>query len=87
MEITIATEYIVEEAQLKLSVSDTGSGMPEDVLATLFTPFYSSKGLKGTGLGLAVTHKIIKEHGGRIEVNSEIGKGTIFNIFLPARTE
>lgn len=85
--ITIVTEYIVEGEQLKLSVSDTGSGIPEDVLATLFTPFYSSKGLKGTGLGLAVTHKIIKEHGGRIDVNSEVGKGTTFNIFLPARKE
>ncbi|MDO9464054.1 MAG: ATP-binding protein [bacterium] len=85
--ITIATEYIVEGDQLKLSVSDTGSGIPEDVLTTLFTPFYSSKGLKGTGLGLAVTHKIIKEHGGRIDVNSEVGKGTTFNIFLPARKE
>ena len=85
--ITIATEYIVEEDQLKLSVSDTGSGIPEDVLTTLFTPFYSSKGLKGTGLGLAVTYKIIKEHGGRIDVNSEVDKGTTFNIFLPARKE
>lgn len=85
--ITIATEYIVEGDQLKLSVSDTGSGIPEDILTTLFTPFYSSKGLKGTGLGLAVTHKIIKEHGGKIYVNSEVGKGTTFNIFLPARKE
>ena len=87
-ELTVTTEYKKENTQLKLSVMDTGPGMPEEVLKTLFTPFHAStKGQEGSGLGLAVTHKIIEEHGGKIEVESKVGKGTTFYITLPAKGE
>lgn len=68
-----------------LSVSDNGSGIPPDAQKKLFQVFFSTKGSKGTGLGLAVTHKIIEEHGGRIDVDSEVDKGTTFTIYLPKK--
>ncbi len=67
----------------KLTVKDTGQGMDKKTLANLFSKFFSTKGSKGTGLGLPVTAKIIKEHKGEIEVNSSLGIGTIFSIMLP----
>jgi len=63
-------------------VSDTGIGIPEDKLERIFQPFMTTK-TKGTGLGLSVVQKIIDNHGGRIEVSSEEGKGTTFKITLP----
>jgi signal transduction histidine kinase len=66
-----------------IQVSDKGCGMDEKTRRFLFQPFFSSKGSKGTGLGLSVTRKIVHEHGGRIEVDSEEGKGSTFRIILP----
>jgi len=57
--------------------------MAKETLAKLFTVFFSTKGSKGTGLGLPVSQKIIEEHGGRIEVESQEGKGTTFTLCLP----
>jgi PAS domain S-box-containing protein len=68
---------------IKFEVSDNGAGMDKEVLKQLFTSFFSTKGHRGTGLGLMVTRKLIEEHGGTIEVNSELGKGTVFTIRLP----
>jgi two-component system NtrC family sensor kinase len=64
-------------------IADTGSGIPADKLDTIFEPFFSTKGSKGTGLGLPVTRKIIEEHRGTIEVESTEGKGTTFTVTLP----
>jgi len=60
--------------------------MSKSVIEHLFNPFYTTKP-GGSGLGLAVTHKIIEEHGGYIEVDSNIGSGSNFLIYLPLRTE
>jgi PAS domain S-box-containing protein len=70
---------------IRFSVSDTGSGMSEEVREKLFTSFFSTKGHRGTGLGLLVTRKLVEEHGGKIDVGSTPGKGTTFTVQLPER--
>jgi PAS domain S-box-containing protein len=68
--------------QVELRVTDTGCGIPSERLDKIFLPFYTTK-TKGTGLGLALVHKIVLLHNGRIQVDSEEGKGTTFRILLP----
>ncbi|MEW6201981.1 MAG: ATP-binding protein [bacterium] len=70
---------------IRIKVSDEGEGIPEENLSRIFEPFFSTKEKgKGTGLGLSISYRIISEHGGKIEVESEGGKGTTFTILLPA---
>lgn len=69
--------------ELLLEIRDTGVGIPKDKLDRIFLPFFTTKE-KGTGMGLALVHKIVLSHGGRIEVSSEEGRGTTFRIVLPA---
>ncbi len=68
---------------IRIRVQDNGTGMCNAVQEKLFTSFFSTKGHRGTGLGLLVTHKAVEEHGGTIEVVSEEGKGTVFTLRLP----
>jgi signal transduction histidine kinase len=69
---------------LRLTVEDTGAGIPPSILDSIFDPYFSTKGKdKGTGLGLAVVHGIVKSHGGAIHVESRVGKGTAIQVFLP----
>lgn len=66
-----------------VTISDNGQGIPPDVLARIFEPFYSTKGSRGTGLGLWVTKEIVAKHRGSIRVRSKVGGGTTFSIFFP----
>jgi signal transduction histidine kinase len=66
-------------------ISDTGKGIPEDMLVNIFEPFVSTKGSKGTGLGLPVMKKIVEEHGGRVDLESRVGEGTTFRVTLPRK--
>jgi signal transduction histidine kinase/iron only hydrogenase large subunit-like protein len=78
--LTIST--IADKKQVKVKIQDTGPGIPPENMGKLFSPFYTTKE-KGTGLGLAISYGIIERHGGRIDVDSELGKGSTFTITLP----
>jgi len=86
--LTIRTRLSEDESFLNIEFSDTGVGIPEDNLSKIFDPFFTTKEVgKGTGLGLAVCYGIIEKHGGRIEVESQVGEGTTFRIILPVKGE
>jgi signal transduction histidine kinase len=72
--------------ELRISVSDQGTGISPEDQARIFHPFYTTKGPKGTGLGLSITHSLIKAGGGAIDVESELGVGTAFHIRFPLET-
>ena len=85
--LTIATSLTPEGVALK--VSDTGSGIPDEVQAKIFDPFFTTKPVgEGTGLGLSVVYNVItQKHGGKLEVQSEPGTGTTFKIVLPVKRD
>jgi signal transduction histidine kinase len=84
--LTVRTS--AEGGWVRVSVQDTGCGIPPENMDKLFTPFFTTKEeVKGVGLGLAVSYGIIERHGGRIEVQSEVGHGSTFTVVLPAHHE
>jgi len=86
-DLTLRTRNL-EPDQVSLEVLDTGSGMPREVMAKAFEPFFTTKAEgKGTGLGLAIVYSTVKSHGGRLNLESEPGRGTRVQITLPAQPE
>lgn len=73
---------------VEVSVADTGVGIPAENLPRIFDPFFTTKEVgKGTGLGLSVSYGIVRAHGGVLDVQSEVGKGSTFTVILPLRRE
>jgi signal transduction histidine kinase len=86
-QLTLCTRYTKSSrgmyGEISIVVCDTGSGIPPEIRNTMFEPFVTTKGEKGTGLGLWIVKGIVENHGGRIQVRSSIGKGTIFKLIFP----
>jgi two-component system NtrC family sensor kinase len=83
---TLRVDVQGTQPDLRIAIQDTGVGIPSDALDHIFEPFYSTKDRQeGAGLGLAVVHGIVQRHGGRIEVDSEVHRGTTFHLILPRR--
>lgn len=84
--IRINTRSLPDSGEIRIDIEDSGPGMPKEVLAKIFDPFFTTKGpSEGTGLGLSISYSIVEKLGGRILVDSVIGKGTVFSIFIPAK--
>jgi len=82
--ITIRTGSEGEEVWVE--IADTGTGIPPENMRRIFDPFFTTKPIgQGTGLGLSLSYAIVQKHHGRIEVRSEVGKGTTFRVCLPVR--
>ena len=80
-ELILSTQK--QNGTLELSISDTGTGIPEEIRGKIFNPFFTTKKVLGTGLGLSIAYKAIHAHGGTIRCDSEVDRGTTFTIGLP----
>lgn len=84
--VKVSTDYVPDNETVKVTIADNGCGIPQENLVHLFDPFYSTRP-KGTGLGLAIVHEIVKAHGGHVEVESEVGRGTVFSFYLRTKED
>ena len=84
-EVIIETE--IDDDRVQISITDNGSGIPDDVASRIFLPFESTKGSSGTGLGLPVSQKILREHGGDVTFKTSIDQGTTFILHWPSPSE
>ena len=86
--LTLKTDFNPFDEAIEITVSDTGCGISEENIRRLFDPFFTTKEVgQGTGLGLAISYGIIGEHGGKVSLETEIGRGTTFVVILPVVTE
>jgi two-component system NtrC family sensor kinase len=84
--VSVAT-WIKDKDTVGVTIQDDGIGMSEDTLKHIFEPFFTTKKGTGTGLGLSITYGIVKRLGGDIQVNSKLGQGTVFTVFLPRKSK
>lgn len=82
--IVVSTKAI--DGNLQIQIKDEGRGIPEDIRGQIFSPYFTTKE-KGSGLGLAIVRRIVREHGGFIDVESEENKGTVFSLVFPRKNE
>jgi two-component system NtrC family sensor kinase len=85
--ITISASKLTYVDSIEIRVTDTGCGIPADILAHVFEPFFTTKRGKGTGLGLSISQAYVRSHNGEIRVDSVVGHGTTVTITLPLRQE
>ncbi|MBM4137844.1 MAG: histidine kinase, partial [Nitrospira sp.] len=83
---TIFVKTYVDGDSAVIEIQDTGKGMSEEILPYIFDPFFTTKDT-GTGLGLTIAQRIIEEHNGRVEVESQPHRGSIFKVFIPLQSE
>jgi signal transduction histidine kinase len=83
--VRVSTTWDADSSIAKVVIADNGTGIPAGEIDKIFEVFESTKGSRGTGLGLPVSQKIIREHGGSIRIASEVGKGSTFTVELPMR--
>lgn len=79
---SVGIRWRVWNGRLSIRIEDTGVGIKPELLSRIYEPFFTTKD-EGTGMGLAICHRIIQDHGGRLKVESRVGKGTIFHLYLP----
>ena len=85
--ITMSASKLTYVDMIELRVTDTGCGIPPDVLAHVFEPFFTTKRGRGTGLGLSISHAYVRSHNGEIRVDSVVDHGTTVTLTLPIRQE
>ena len=87
-DIWVTTSHGESEDCVRIRIEDNGRGIPEENIRKLFAPFFTTKDVgEGTGLGLSVSNGIVERHGGRLEVESQVGKGSAFTVVLPVKME
>ena len=82
-EISVAVRHPLRSEYVVIEVSDNGGGMPEEVVNHIFTPFFSTKKKLGTGMGLTLTKRMVSAHGGTLNVETQFGVGSKFQVMLP----
>ena len=83
--LTIRDTYDAAAGEVTLTIGDTGPGIPAEIQSRIFEPFFTTKDIgEGTGVGLAVSHRVVEAHDGRLRVDSVLGKGAVFTVTLPA---
>ena len=82
-EVTIDAELDRKGAYVAVIIADNGVGMAKETISHIFDPFFTTKEGRGTGLGLSICHGIIEAHGGKVRVESVVGRGTVFTVLMP----